>query len=57
MTDMKRCRICTRSKYPNQMATKTTCKECAGKTHGELQAEKRNRARKTAWNEGMGWVK
>jgi hypothetical protein len=57
------CCWCDRDFYPNQLIYSEhhggmTCQYCLadqGPTHGEIQAEKRERARAKAWNCGEGF--
>lgn len=60
-----KCAECQRDHYPNQLreveATvaikKLVCRECLGttKTMGDIETNKRNAAKATAWNNGQGW--
>lgn len=59
------CGWCKRSVYPNQLRFSevldcNVCPDCDAdedRTHGEIQANKRERAKAKAWQEGCGWVR
>lgn len=60
-----KCLECQRDRYPNQLTQveesviikKMVCQDCLGYTNtmGDIEANKRNAARATAWNNGNGW--
>ena len=60
-----KCWECQRDHYPNELreveATvaikKLVCRDCIGNnnTLGDIETNKRNAAKATAWNNGQGW--
>ena len=60
-----KCSECQRDRYPNQLrevdATvaikRLVCRDCIGNnnTLGDIETNKRNAAKATAWNNGQGW--
>ena len=60
-----KCGECQRDPYPNQLREveetvaikKLVCRDCLGapRTLGDIETNKRNAAKATAWNNGQGW--
>lgn len=60
-----KCGWCGRDCYPNELRyskklDSTSCQSCDADndiTLGEIEAKKREEAKKAAWQNGVGWVK
>lgn len=60
-----KCAECQRHRYPNQLrevaatvaVKKLVCRDCLGapQTLKDIETNKRNAAKATAWNNGQGW--
>lgn len=64
-----KCGECQRDHYPNELqlreveatvtvtVKKLVCRDCIGtkSTLGDIETNKRNAAKATAWNNGQGW--
>ena len=63
--ELVKCRDCQRDFFPNQLrevpelvvVKKNVCPSCFGtpQTMGDIETNKRNAAKATAWNNGQGW--
>ena len=64
--ELVKCWDCQRDFFPNQLREvpelviikKKVCKSCVGtpQTLKDIEANKRNAAKATAWNNGQGWA-